>query len=625
MTPERYHQVNQLFHEALERAGEDRADFLKGACGDDEALRLAVERMLAAREQAGSFLNSPAFDAVADSLIQKHSGSLIGCVIGHYRILSKLGEGGMGEVLLAHDTRLERRVALKLLPAEFTSDRDRVRRFEREARAASALNHPNIITIYEIGQAKIESGDLHFIAQEFIEGQTLRRRIEQGALSPLDALDLAIQAAGALQAAHAASIVHRDIKPENIMLRPDGFIKILDFGLAKLLAPVPAQSGFEVEKSTLEPGRTAPGMILGTVAYMSPEQARGIEVDARSDIWSLGVVLYETLTGQKPFKGETFADVIVSIIEREPPPLSRSISKTLPELERIVMRALAKNRDERYQTIKELAIDLKNLKQRLQIDAELERSLQPEETNEPPGARLRTERLIAGKTVKRNRASGVSPSSPRALLITAIILVGAVIGFFVWSRPKSSTPPATQTPERRISYSLTVQKMRDGREYQEPFESTGQEIFESGWKFRLNFNSPQPGYFYLLNEGPTSEGAIRYTLLFPSPSINNGSAQTPANQQIQTGWYIMGEHEGTERLWLVWAAQAVRELEAVKRVVNPRDKGVISSAAELNEVRELLNNHAQSKPEVKIDKLGRRTELTSHGDLLLHLFELEHR
>jgi len=627
MTPERYHQVNQLFHEALERAGQDRADFLKGACGGDESLRLAVERMLAAREQAGSFLNAPAFDAVANSLIQKHSDSLIGCVIGQYRILSKLGEGGMGEVLLAQDTRLERRVALKLLPAEFTSDRDRVRRFELEARAASALNHPNIITVHEIGQAKIESGDLHFIAQEFIEGQTLRRRIEQGALSLLDALDVAIQAASALQVAHAASIVHRDIKPENIMLRPDGFIKILDFGLAKLLAPLPAQSGFDVEKTTRESGSTAAGMILGTASYMSPEQARGLEVDARSDVWSLGVVLYETLTGQEPFKGETFTDVIVSIIERDPPPLSRSLSKTPPELERIVMKALAKRCDERYQTIKDLAIDLKNLKQRLEFDAELERSSRPEKTNEPPGARLRTERLIAGQTVKQNPsiASGASSFLPRALLITAIILVGAVIVFLVWSRPKSSTPPERPAPERQLTYSLTVQKMRDGREYQEPFEATGQEIFESGWKFKLNFNSPQPGYFYLLNEGPTSGGAIRYALLFPSPSINNGSAQTSANQQIQTGWYILSERKGTERLWLVWAGQAVRELEAVKGLVNPRDKGVISSAAELNEVRELLNKHAQSKPEVKIDKPGRRTEVTSRGDLLLHLFELEHR
>src|SRR5499426_877163 len=381
MTPERYHQVNQLFHEALERAGEDRADFLTIACGGDESLRVAVERMLVAREQAGSFLNEPAFYSGSNPLIEKHSDSLIGSVIGHYQLLSKLGEGGMGEVFLAQDERLGRRVALKVLPAEFTSNRDRLRRFEQEARAASALNHPNIITIHEIGQTKIESGDLHFIAQEFIEGQTLRRRIEQGALSLLDALDVAIQAASALQVAHAESIVHRDIKPENIMLRPDGFIKILDFGLAKLLAPLPAQSRYEVEKSTLAPGRTAPGMILGTASYMSPEQARGLEVDARSDIWSLGVVLYETLTGQEPFKGETFTDVIVSIIERDPPPLSRSLSKTPPELERIVMKALAKRCDERYQTIKDLAIDLKNLKRRLEFDAELDRSLQPEKTN----------------------------------------------------------------------------------------------------------------------------------------------------------------------------------------------------------------------------------------------------
>jgi serine/threonine protein kinase len=338
-------------------------------------------------------------------------------------------------------------------------------------------------------------------------------------------------------------------------------------------------------------------------------------------------VLYETLTGQEPFNGETFTDVIVSIIERVPPPLSRSLSKAPPELERIVMKALAKKRDERYQTIKDLGVELKNLKQRLEFEAELERSSRPEKADEPPGAQLRTKRLIAGKTVKRNPsiASGASPYLLRALLITAIILVGAVIGFLVWSRPKYSTPPATQAPERQISYSLMVQKMRDGREYQEPFESTGQEIFESGWKFRLNCVSPQPGYFYLLNEGPTSEGAIRYTILFPSPSINNGSAQASANLQIQTGWYFLGERKGTERLWLVWAAQAVRELEAVKGAVNPKDKGVISGAAELNEVRELLNKHSQSKPGVKIDKLGRRTEVTSHGDLLLHLFELEHR
>src|SRR5262249_29565864 len=324
MTPERYHQVNQIFHAALERSREERPEFLRKACGGDHVLRTEIERMLAAQEQAGSFLDAPAFANLAPSMVPgQGERPLIGSVIGHYWILSKLGEGGMGEVFLAQDMGLERRVALKLLPATFIPYRDRVRRFEQEARAASALNHPNIVTIHEIGHAKTDGGVLHFIAQEFVEGQTLRHGIQEGKLSLLGALDIAVQAAGALQVAHAAGIVHRDIKPENIMLRPDGIIKILDFGLAKLLESDATPVRVDDEGATAMFSKTAPGTILGTVAYMAPEQARGFEVDARSDVWSLGVVLYETLTGRTPFKGATMTDVIVSIIDREPPPLSQ--------------------------------------------------------------------------------------------------------------------------------------------------------------------------------------------------------------------------------------------------------------------------------------------------------------
>jgi serine/threonine protein kinase len=598
MTPEQYHRVNQLFHDALEQAPEDRNDFLKEACGGDEPLRLEVGRMLAAYEQAGSFLNAPAFDALDHSLIDQQSGSLIGCVIGHYRILSKLGAGGMAEVFLAQDARLERRVALKVLPVEFTSDRGRLRRFKQEARAASALNHPNIVTIHEIGHAKLGTRDLHFIAQEFIEGQTLRRRIEAGALPLLDALDVALQAANALQSPHAAGIAHRDIKPENIMLRPDGLIKILDFGLAKLLETNAAQSELPTVDSAI-PNETAPGVVLGTVAYMSPEQARGLKVDARSDIWSLGVVLHEMIAGQSPFKGATMADIIVSIIEREPSPLSQSAPGTPPELERIVTKALAKNRDERYQTAEDLAIDLKSLKRRLEFDAELSRSSRP-------AAAV---------------ASRVSKPSPRALLIAAIPLLVSVIGFFAWSS-LSTMPPE---PERQITYWLTVQKMRDGKEYEEPFESAGQEIFESGWKFRLNGVGPQTGYFYLLNEVPASGGAIGYSLLFPSPSINNGSARMSARQPIQTGWYLLSGGDGTERLWLVWAEQAVSELEAVKGAVNPKDKGVINDQNQLHAIRELLNKHSQVEPEVKTEKINKQTDVKVRSGLLVHPVELRRR
>jgi serine/threonine protein kinase len=629
MTPERYQLVNRIFHEALERTREDRAGFLREACGDDQSLRTEVDRMLAAQEQAGSFLDAPAFVALGHSATGERSGQrFIGSVIGHYRILSKLGEGGMGEVLLAQDTVLERNVALKLLPDEFITDRDRVRRFEQEARAASALNHPNIVTIHEISHARTEGGDLHFIAQEFIEGQTLRRRIEDGGLSLLEALDVSVQVASALQVAHSAGIAHRDIKPENIMLRPDGFIKILDFGLAKLLAPRSEASGSIPENSTFAQEKTAPGTILGTAVYMSPEQARGIEVDARSDIWSLGVVFYETLTGRLPFQGATMSDIIVSILEREPPPLSRFLPRAPLEAERIIRKALAKKRDERYQAVSEMALDLKSLKQRLEFDAELARFSEVDMLTKPMAANLQTEEHVARRTLAPDQKPGTRASStlPRALRIGAILLVASVACFFAWSyfRPKTSTPPAS-TPERRISYWLTVQRMRNDREYEAPFESSGREIFESGWKFRLNLNSPQSGYVYLLNEGPTSGGAISYSLLFPSPSIHNGSAQIAADQPIQTGWYFLSEHAGTERLWIVWAAQPAPELEAVKGVFNSIDKGVIRDQKLLYNVRELLNKDSQAKPEIITDKINERTEVKFRAESLVQALELEHR
>ncbi len=282
-----------------------------------------------------------------------------------YEILTHLGSGGMGEVYLARDSRLERKIAIKLLPAECTRDQARLLRFETEAKAASALNHPNIITIHEIG----ESESRHFITTEFIEGRTLRQIINGGKISPLAAIDIAAQIASALAAAHQAGIVHRDIKPENVMIRPDGIVKVLDFGLAKLTERV--SSELELERPTAALVDTDPGMVLGTATYMSPEQARGLRVDARTDIFSLGIVLYEMLTGKPPFEGPTPADVISHVLNREARPLTSFINGLPMELQRIVSKALRKDREERYQTVKDLQLDLKSLKRELESTATL--------------------------------------------------------------------------------------------------------------------------------------------------------------------------------------------------------------------------------------------------------------
>jgi serine/threonine protein kinase/tetratricopeptide (TPR) repeat protein len=292
-----------------------------------------------------------------------------GTKLGRYEIRSKIGAGGMGEVYLAQDTKLDRKVALKILPAEVAADRNRMSRFVQEAKTASALNHPNIITIHEIEQ--IDS--VNFIATEFIDGETLRERMRKASMKLGDVLDVAIQTASALQAAHAAGIVHRDIKPENVMLRRDGIVKVLDFGLAKLTERLPTDS-VDTEAATKGLVQTEPGVVLGTTAYMSPEQARGQTVDARSDIFSFGLMLYEMLAGKPPFEGENAIEIIGSILNKEPVPLSRQTPEVPHEIDRIINKTLRKDREERFQTAKDVLIDLKDVKRELEFQNKLERT-----------------------------------------------------------------------------------------------------------------------------------------------------------------------------------------------------------------------------------------------------------
>ncbi len=457
MQPERWQQIDQLFHLALEQERGQRAVFLAQACAGDQALQSEIEELISSHEQAEGFIERPASDLAAEFFARGQGGLKIGEAIGPYQIASVLGIGGMGEVYLAQDTRLGRQVALKRLPPQFTMNAERVRRFEQEARTASALNHPNIVTIHEIGGIN----GAQFIVTEFVEGVTLRQRVTERRLSLHEALDVAIQVASALGAAHAAGIVHRDIKPENIMLRADGYVKVLDFGLAKLTE---RKTPTSETATTLAKVQTKSGLVMGTVTYMSPEQARGLVVDARSDIFSLGIVIYQMLAGSVPFDGATTSDVIVSILEREPIPLRQCSSEVPIELEWMIKKALAKDREQRYQTIKEFQIDLKRLKQELDLQAKLD-GLAPSSSRDRAiaassgkstaeitnGSEPTVARTTVGLSDIKRRERSLVPGIGTVVAAVAVIAIFSVISFYAGLRraPSASQPTISQLTFRR--------------------------------------------------------------------------------------------------------------------------------------------------------------------------------
>jgi TolB-like protein/Tfp pilus assembly protein PilF len=368
MTAARFETVEQIYHAALDQEPDQISSFLDNACKGDEVLRRKVEALLSSRERAASFIETSAVGLATKVIQNQQPDSVIGQKIGHYKISESIGTGGMGEVYLATDVVAGRKAALKLLPLRFTGDAERLKRFEQEARAVVGLNHPNILTVYEIG----EDHSIHYIASELIEGETLRHRLARGPLQLIEAVDIAIQVASALAAAHQAGLVHRDIKPENIMLRPDGYVKVLDFGIAKLAeqdlpVTMPRDKALLLVETNL-------GSILGTVRYMSPEQACGAQVDKTTDIWSLGVVLYEIVTGYEPFTGDTPQEVMSSILEKEPPPIPHHVARAPVELQQIVSKTLRKDRGQRYRDAQELLRALKGFRHKLEVEAELKRS-----------------------------------------------------------------------------------------------------------------------------------------------------------------------------------------------------------------------------------------------------------
>ena len=625
MTPERWQQVSRIFKSAISLDGEARAAYVAGV---DESLRGEVEKLIESHQRASEekFIDGVAAEAgaalfiVEDEIGQQQSALNKGQQFGSYVIQGALGTGGMGEVYLAKDSRLGRTVALKVLSADISSDKRRMQRFRQEAKIASSLNQPNILTIFEFGEVE----GLTFLATEFIDGETLRDYINDKRLKLADIIDIAIQVLAALDAAHEARIVHRDIKPENVMIRRrDRVVKVLDFGLAKATekrSSVVTQQDSEAATEF----KTAPHTVMGTVNYMSPEQAQAQAVDERTDIWSTGVMIYEMVTGLMPFKGATTSHTIVQILEKDPVPLTRFTQRKAPEeLQRIVSKALSKNPDERYQTAKDMLLDLKALKKRLDVEAEVNR------TSSPTTARV----------TEANNETPHEPQKKRVLiyaLIAMAIATAAIFGINIWRASRSQatqtnapvTPAALPVPvaERSLTYWITVQKFRNGKPYQPPFTQPGEIIFEADYQIRVHIRSAQSGYLYVLNEGPPEASAQpEFVVVFPSSTANNGAAFLAAEQLVQIPeqtWLKFDTQQGTEKLWLVFSENAVPELEAVKTFANRQARGLITDPAQNKAVQDFLTTHSATKPEN--EKNATLTTLKTPGKLLIYAIRLEH-
>lgn len=548
-----------------------------------------------------------------------------------YFIESELGQGGVGAVYLASDRKLhDKHVVIKILLDKSLQNSWVVQKFQQEKEALARVDHPGMVGVLDTGE--LPDGKPYLVMQ-YIDGVTLRSQIKPEGMPFERAGEMVKQMGRALGAAHDKGIFHRDLKPENIMLQSFGAgeeqVKIIDFGIAKL------------KDSTVAPSTMA-GSTAGTVAYMAPEQLAGRPTSATTDIFAFGAIAYEIITGRKPFNPETGFELLEMQrhgVRISPSDLRPAVSTDANE---IILRALSFDPSQRFQTAREFGDALaRALTDELTLD---QRSAQIPATQlatqaNPPARQTAdlSQKTIAGRfePAKADTLNAalyvpvVEEESVRsgtglkvALSVILLLVIGAAAGFVVWKR--EAIFGSRNTTERSLAYSLTVQKMRDGKPFQDQFESSGQEIFENGWKFRINLSSPQDGYLYLLNEGPASGDATTYNVLFPEAATNGGSPRVTANQKLQTTWMRFDDHQGTENFWLVWSAAPVPALEAVTGAVNDRDLGEIKDAAKARTVRDFLKQHSATKPEVTKDSAKKQSVVKARTDVLVNAIELEH-
>jgi serine/threonine protein kinase len=559
--------VEDLLAQAIRLTPAERSEFLEEIT--DTEVRAEVASLVAADLRS----EIPVDDNIRRTIGEAAGGfSLTGRQMGRHQILERIAVGGMSEVYLGRDPHLNRKVAIKVLPPGFQSNHDRVLRFQREATATSSLNHPSIVTIYDIGQ---EDGRL-FIAMEHVEGESLQTRIRRGPLSPNEAAAIGTQIASALGAAHAAGIVHRDIKPGNIMIRPDGLAKVLDFGLAHT----------SVDISSAGTPETMAGTVLGTPAYMSPEQARGKEVTPASDLWSFGAVLYEMLTATPCFRGGNTMDILVAVLEKEPVRPSSITPAVSPAMERLVLTLLSKD----------------------------------------PAKRPASGSALSAELQKLTAAPKRSPGNRRIwLLALGVLCALAMAAMVVYLRPARADKTLTALAPPIWSCSFTIALPEGGNA--SLLEQSPQQILTAKTRFRVNLTSPKDGYIYLLDESASTEGSREpeYTALFPTPSANGGSAHIGAAQSVQTGWLRFDGNPGEENVWLVWGKQAIPELEALRPFLNTKDKGVVRSVAARKAIASLLKRPDIFAQAVQTPSASKNLEWTTGGDLFTASFELRHR
>lgn len=558
-----------------------------------------------------------------------------------YAIQKELKRGGMGVVYLARDIQLHSRpVVIKVLLDDAYQSEYVVQKFRQEVEALSRVDHPGIVGI-------IDSGELPngrpFIAMQYVDGVTLRSLITPEGMNLERGGEIMRQVGRALSAAHKRGIFHRDLKPENIMLQDLGHgeeqVKIIDFGIAKVKSSVIAPS-------------TSLNLSPGTVAYMAPEQLNGRPITAATDIFALGTIAYEMFTGRRPFNPETGFELLQmheSGVRINPSDLRPGIPQ---EAQQIILKALSFKPADRYDEPRDFGDNLARALMEQTADAgaghpgPLPPTQLPNEQTpgpqEPQAQRPKTIRVpfqaatpfnpsadrLGFSQSARSGGSGSKRKGITTVAIAGVLIATIALGawYFLGNRESPDSKPETERPAatRDLSYKLTVQKMRNGRPYQDEFESSGQEIFENGWKFRLHVNSPQTGYLYLLNEGPVEGGDITYNMLFPAPSMNAGSPYLAANQKMETAWMAFDDNQGTEKFWMIWAADAVPELEAVKGVVNPTDKGEIKDSGQSKAVREFLKKHSSTSPVAEKDKNKKQTNVKANSNVLVHHVELEH-